>query len=461
MNAYRRIHLGKYIRRALLWADWLTVNALLGLALHITNVTIPPQWMLWLIANISFVPVVMYEARRDSTWLRAIQLDKTLQHSLATVGIHSLFMMSLTELSGQPSPGLHFYLTYYFMLTVVLTAWAIISSRLLKHYRRLGYNYLRVAIVGANSTAARLYEAMKVDHGFGYKVLGFFDNDHQGSFCDCYCAPLSNLENFVRDNKIDQIFFALPTNGDELSQAVKVADDAIIDFYYVPQISRYVPRGFQISSIGSVPLLTMRANPLNKPINQLLKRTFDIVFSAVALVFYPLVYIPVAIMIKATSPGPVYFVQERTGLRGKTFKCIKFRTMHVNADADRRQATHNDPRKTRVGEFLRRTNIDELPQFINVLMGDMSVVGPRPHMLKHTEQYSQIVKQYMVRHAIKPGITGWAQVNGYRGITDQVWKMEKRVEHDVWYIEHWTLMLDFKIICRTVYNSLRRDDNAF
>ncbi len=461
MNAYRRILLGKYIRRSLLMADWITVNTLLAVSLHLIQVATPPQWLLWLIANISFIPVVMFEGRRDSTWLRAIQLDKTLLHSLATVGIHSLFMLSLVELSGYTTPGVKFYAVYYLMLSVTLTTWAVISSRLLKHYRRLGYNYLRVVIVGTNSTADRLYEAMQNDNGFGYKVLGFFDHQPPTEFKNCYCGALSDLAQFVKENKVDQIFFTLPGNGPELSNAVKVADDAVVDFYYVPQISRYVPRGFQFSSIGSVPLLTMRRNPLNKPINAILKRLFDIVFAGTALIFYPLVYIPVAIAVKLSSPGPVYFIQERTGLRGRSFKCMKFRTMRVNADADRLQATERDPRKTRVGEFLRRTNIDELPQFINVLLGDMSVVGPRPHMLKHTEQYSQIVEQYMVRHAIKPGITGWAQVNGYRGITDQVWKMERRVEHDVWYIEHWSLMLDLKIICRTVYNSMHNDANAF
>ena len=179
------------------------------------------------------------------------------------------------------------------------------------------------------------------------------------------------------------------------------------------------------------------------------------------LLFYPLVYIPVAIAIKLSSPGPVYFRQERTGYLGDTFKCLKFRTMRVNANSDKYQATQNDPRKTRVGDFLRRTSIDELPQFINVWRGDMSIVGPRPHMLKHTEDYTRLVDSYMVRHAVKPGITGWAQVNGLRGLTDELWKMERRVEHDVWYIENWTFLLDLKIMVRTVINAVQGEKNAF
>ncbi len=192
-----------------------------------------------------------------------------------------------------------------------------------------------------------------------------------------------------------------------------------------------------------------------------MKRTFDICVSSVFLLFYPLVYIPVAIAIKLSSPGPVYFRQERTGYLGDTFKCLKFRTMRVNANSDKYQATQNDPRKTRVGDFLRRTSIDELPQFINVWRGDMSIVGPRPHMLKHTEDYTRLVDSYMVRHAVKPGITGWAQVNGLRGLTDELWKMERRVEHDVWYIENWTFLLDLKIMVRTVINAVQGEKNAF
>ena len=193
----------------------------------------------------------------------------------------------------------------------------------------------------------------------------------------------------------------------------------------------------------------------------MLKRAFDIVFSSVVLIFSPLVFIPVAIGVKMSSPGPVFFRQERTGLQGRRFHCLKFRTMRVNSDADSVQATSDDPRKTAFGNFLRRTSIDELPQFINVFLGDMSVVGPRPHMVKQTEDYTRIIDKYMVRHTIKPGITGWAQISGYRGLTDELWKMEKRVEYDVWYIEHWNFFLDLKIIFRTVVNAFKGEENAY
>ncbi|MGL5893358.1 MAG: sugar transferase [Bacteroidales bacterium] len=165
--------------------------------------------------------------------------------------------------------------------------------------------------------------------------------------------------------------------------------------------------------------------------------------------------------IKSSSPGPIFFKQTRTGLNGADFTCYKFRTMHVNSQADTQQAEKNDPRKTRLGNFLRKSSIDELPQFINVLLGDMSVVGPRPHMLRHTEEYSAIIDRYMVRHLIKPGITGWAQVNGFRGETKTLKQMESRIKRDVWYLENWSFLLDVRIILLTILNAIRGEENAY
>ena len=162
-----------------------------------------------------------------------------------------------------------------------------------------------------------------------------------------------------------------------------------------------------------------------------------------------------------SSPGPVFFKQKRSGLNGEEFYCYKFRSMRVNVDSDNVQATKDDPRKTRIGEFMRRTSIDELPQFINVWLGNMSIVGPRPHMLKHTEQYSQLIGSYMVRHFAKPGITGYAQVTGFRGETSELWQMEGRIKKDIWYIEHWTFALDLFIIWKTIYNAIHGEENAY
>lgn len=214
--------------------------------------------------------------------------------------------------------------------------------------------------------------------------------------------------------------------------------------------------------IGSVPILRLHEEPLSSFENRLVKRTFDFFFSLLFLcTLFPVIFLIVSAVIKITSPGPIFFKQKRNGLNGKEFWCYKFRSMKVNKDADKIQATLNDPRKTKFGNFMRKTNIDELPQFINVLLGDMSIVGPRPHMLKHTAEYSQLINKYMVRHFIKPGITGWAQVTGFRGETRELSQMEGRVKADIWYMEHWTFMLDLYIIYKTVANALHKDKQAY
>lgn len=215
--------------------------------------------------------------------------------------------------------------------------------------------------------------------------------------------------------------------------------------------------------LGEVPVLYIREEPLLLLDNRIIKRTFDLVCSTIFLcTLFPIVYIFVALIIKLTSPGPVFFKQKRNGLDGKEFYCYKFRSMKVNAQSDTLQATEHDPRKTKFGDFMRKTNIDELPQFINVFLGDMSIVGPRPHMLKHTEEYSKLIDKYMVRHLIKPGITGWAQVTGCRGETKELYQMEERIKKDIWYVENWSFWLDIRIIWMTVRNMIMHNEkNAY
>ncbi|MDE7470454.1 MAG: exopolysaccharide biosynthesis polyprenyl glycosylphosphotransferase [Paramuribaculum sp.] len=337
----------------------------------------------------------------------------------------------------------------------------------MKHFRSKGRNFRNVAIIGSNPTAIRLYDTFCTDAALGYKVVGFFDDVKSQDLAasGLYKGSISDLEDLMDRQPVDEIFFTLSADsGDEESafiSATRLADRHGIAFYYVPQMSRFLPRGFKLMEFGSLPVLSLRHNPLSSTINRTAKRSLDIAVASLALLVSPIILIPAGIAIKLSSPGPMFFRQKRTGYLGSEFECIKLRSMRVNDKADTLQASPDDPRTTPVGAFLRRTSLDEIPQFWNVLRGEMSVVGPRPHMLAHSQQYSELIDRYRARHIVKPGITGWAQVNGLRGETRQLWQMEKRVEYDVFYIENWTLLFDIKIICRTFLNSFHPVRNAF
>lgn len=389
-------------------------------------------------------------------------MDHIVRRLLQMLGIHAatfLFLLFMLKIAHIPVKTMLFF---YGLLAVAFSLWWSVARHMLKRFRRNGRNFVRIIIIGTNATARRLQEELESDAGYGYQVVGFFDDIPSPNFKGNYIGGFELIEDFVKEKSIDEIYYAISGEKEtELRSVIKIADNNVIQFYYVPQLNRYINRRFDMNNIGQVPVLTLRSNPLKRNINKFLKRTFDIAFSSVVLIFSPIIFIPVAIAIKLSSPGPVFFKQIRTGYLGRNFYCLKFRTMKVNADSDKKQALKDDPRKTKIGDFMRKTSIDELPQFINVFLGDMSIVGPRPHMLKHTEDYSKLIDKYMVRHAIKPGITGWAQVNGYRGLTEELWQMEKRVEYDVWYIENWTFLLDLKIIVRTVLNAIQGEKNAF
>lgn len=249
----------------------------------------------------------------------------------------------------------------------------------------------------------------------------------------------------------------------ETDEIFRYCEDHMIRFYALPVFMEFLTKRMELSHLGSTMLLSVRNEPLKDPVNRGVKRLFDILTSGLFLLtVFPIVYLIAGIIIKIQSPGPILFKQKRNGLDGKEFYCLKFRSMHVNKDSDRIQATKNDPRKFKFGNLMRKTNIDELPQFINVFKGDMSLVGPRPHMLLHTQEYSRLIRRYMVRHLVKPGITGWAQVQGFRGETKTLDQMENRVKADIWYVENWSFGLDLRIMWRTLLNMLRHnEENAY
>ncbi|MBL7761845.1 MAG: undecaprenyl-phosphate glucose phosphotransferase [Chitinophagaceae bacterium] len=322
----------------------------------------------------------------------------------------------------------------------------------------------KIVILGYNDIAKKLASYLEQE-GINMKVLGFAEDFEKVTELSHY-PILSGVNESLEISKklqVNEIFSTItPEQDNNIYNLMKEAEAECIRFRIVPDLSSFIRRPVHIDYLRDIPIISLRSEPLDDVANRINKRAFDVAISILVIVFILSWLIPIiSIFILLESRGPVFFVQQRTGKDNKPFGCIKFRSMKVNKDANTMQASRGDARITRVGRFLRRSNLDEFPQFINVLMGDMSVVGPRPHMLKHTDDYSKLINQYMVRQFLKPGITGWAQVNGYRGETKDLQQMKGRVEYDLWYMENWSVWLDIKIMFLTVYNVFRGEPNAF
>ncbi|MBD5367107.1 MAG: undecaprenyl-phosphate glucose phosphotransferase [Bacteroides sp.] len=453
---------GIYVPYAMLLSDFVVLNVLLIVALCLNpDITAESRRMLLVLVNAAYIPLARMSMpqRRE----RALHMDRLVGKAFTTVVLHAVIFLALVAFIEIPSINWDFYAEFYGLLIVGLPLSWIVTRLAVKALRRRGRNYVDVIIIGHDEHARRIADELLRDPGYGFKIHGYFDNDEPGRYGNGrYLGTIDrDLPAYLEKHHIDEIYYTLSGSEAQLNAVLRVADEQMVTFYFVPRLSRSVARTFHLRRLGSIPVLAAHNNPLDNNINRALKRTFDIVFAGTFMLVSPLIFTPIAIAIKMTSPGPVFFKQLRTGYKGQEFLCWKFRTMRVNNDSDSRQATADDPRKTRLGDFLRRTSLDELPQFINVLRGDMSVVGPRPHMVKQTADYSRLIDRYMLRHVVKPGITGWAQVVGYRGATEELWQMEGRVEKDVWYIENWNLLLDIKIIIRTITNAIGGDPNAY
>lgn len=414
--------------------------------------------------NICFIPGLSWFGVILSS--RIVPYEEIIRRVFYMVLCHIGFFTLIQTVWSYGVLSLHLTGAFYITLTVMLMLWRYICRMVVKITRGRGRNTRRVVIVGSKDNALEVYHEMVDNTSTGYRVVGFFSNHDEQPLPDktpCLGAVAEALP-WLQSHPVNEVYCCLSTDRylEEIFPIIDHCENNFIRFFYVPNLRNYMKRAMNLELLGNVPILYIREEPLRQASNRFVKRAFDIVVSSIFLcTVFPFVYVFVAIGTKLTSKGPVFFIQERSGENGQTFGCIKFRSMRVNDDADRVQATKDDPRKTRFGDFLRRSSIDELPQFINVLKGDMSIVGPRPHMLQHTEQYSKLINKYMVRHLIKPGITGWAQVTGYRGETHELHQMEGRVRRDIWYLENWSLLLDVRIMFKTVWNAVRQDENAY
>ena len=343
--------------------------------------------------------------------------------------------------------------------------WHLSMRKLIGRIRRKGSNNYTVALVGSDPNMLQVCQFLNDSFtDEGYRVLGMFTDrpEEIPEGVTNLGVPEDAIPYVVNNHAIlKEILCSLnpATETDYVNRLVSTCEANMVRFKYVPGMEGYPKRKMTISQLGTVNVISLHEEPLNTPLAKLVKRAGDIVFSFLFLItLFPLVWLVCAIGIKLSSPGPVFFKQKRTGYEGKEFWCYKFRSMHASADADTKQAVKGDSRVFPFGEFLRRSSLDELPQFINVLKGDMSIVGPRPHMVHHTDIYSDLIGDYMIRHLAKPGITGWAQVNGCRGETKELSEMKERVEKDIWYIEHWSVELDISIIFLTAWQLLKHAD---
>ena len=370
-----------------------------------------------------------------------------------------------------------FYLFFYreiqlSRLFIIITLLSFGCALLINRFIYLGINkffmtkdYLikKVIILGYNDTAKKLAKYFEED-GLNTQIIGFVEDKINVRELTHYpvLSDTNKALEIAKKYDVQEIFSTItPEQDNDIYSLMYQAEKECIRFRIVPNLNIFITRDVHIEYFGELPILSLRSEPLDDVGNRINKRVLDIIISSFVIIFILSWLIPIlGLLIILESKGPIFFSQLRTGKDKKPFKCLKFRSMMVNQEADLKQATQNDTRKTKIGKFIRKTSLDEFPQFLNVFKGDMSLVGPRPHMVKHTSDYSKFIDEYMVRQFIKPGITGWAQIHGFRGEINNPEQIQKRVDKDLWYLENWTLWLDIQILFLTIYFVMKGDKNA-
>ncbi|MEZ2440963.1 putative colanic acid biosynthesis UDP-glucose lipid carrier transferase [Chitinophaga sp. W3I9] len=392
-----------------------------------------------------------------------LSFDRIARKTIQSILLYLLLLLLSLFLTKQLYSRL-FILSYCssFLCMVLLGRW--LFYKVTRHILHRSGVEKKVVILGYNDLSKQLADQLIGDNS-NLKFEGYFEeysNVHELS----YYPVIGNLEAcvpYAQSNNIREIYSTLsPEKFPYLYTLAREAELNLIHFRFVPDFKLFVNRQIFVDYFNNIPIISLRSEPLDDIANRIRKRVFDIIFSSLVIVFILTWLIPLlALLIKLESRGPVFFIQYRTGRNNLNFPCLKLRSMYVNNEANAKQATRHDSRFTRIGRILRKTNLDEMPQFLNVFMGDMSIVGPRPHMLRHTEEFSRVIQQYMIRHFLKPGITGWAQVCGLRGEITEESHLRKRIEHDIWYMENWSVYLDLRIIFLTIRNTIKGDENAF
>ena len=405
--------------------------------------------------NISWIITSNYFNFYDDFFSRnyPVQLINILKNSIVQLILTITFIFLAKE-----DLFTRYFIVYFFTLLILLINVRVIAFRkVLKLLRRKGKNVRNLIIVGEGELPNNFKEMILSNPDFGYSFKGFVSGNYEGDQ-----TLLKNLEEILDEGGIDEAVIALTQGSRKLIEnVIKVCDKNAVKVHIIPEYYNLLSNRFQLSSFGDFPIITARREPLNEVQWRFVKRTFDISFSLLVTILILSWLIPIIFLIKILSDrGPLFFIQDRLGTRNQKFKCIKFRTLKyekVYTD-EFKPVVENDPRITRVGQFLRKYNLDELPQFINVLIGDMSVVGPRPHAISYNNVYSQIVDEIRLRQNVKPGITGWAQIHGLRGDVaneeENRKRTKQRIDYDLWYIENWSFTLDTQIILLTIWQMI-------
>jgi putative colanic acid biosynthesis UDP-glucose lipid carrier transferase len=458
----RFIHL---LRISFIFLDLLALNLVFGIQYLLFNSRIayavnPQYYTLWVLVNLAWLATAWISSMYQGSFIASFETFS--RHTMyayiyfvAAMSVY-LFFFRRTEISR------------WFLISFLLSdGFSLLLNRVLylvihHFFRNKEYLLKKVLIIGYNHVSKKL--ASRLEASTNIRIVGFYEKESNINELTHY--PVLSHVNDLFDKQhqpVNEIYSTVaPEQDHRIYQIMQQADDACIRFKLVPDLSYFIRQPVHVEYLDDLPVLSLRNEPLDDVGNRIRKRLFDIIVSTMVILLVLSWLTPLlAILLWLDSRGPVFFSQERTGVNNQPFICLKFRSMRVNKEANIRQATQNDNRVTRLGRFLRRTSIDELPQFFNVLMSDMSIVGPRPHMLRHTEDYSRIINKYMVRQFLKPGITGWAQINGFRGEMRKPEDMKGRVEHDLWYMENWSLWLDVKIVFLTFFGMIKGDKNAY
>ena len=462
-----------FLKWMVAFADFAVLNALLlaFILWHpvVSRWSVTEVHVFWLASNMSMLlaQFLYYNVVHRRFVTAGDILKRVLQLTLFQVML-TYVLLKVLDVYMPSGRVLAQFLPPFFLLLLLSR---FVERSAIKRFRQMGRNTRTVTFVGLDPSLQSVYECLSADETLGYRILGVYaDGEKEDDGVLSGVPVLGTLEMLLRQMKEapdqvelgDEVYVCLSRRERDTIRLIShFCDRRVVRFYFVPVSVESLGINLKRELLDDIEIYTTYENPLQNPANRLVKRLFDIVLSGLFLLGTAVLFPFIRLIVWRQSPGPVFFKQLRTGLDGKSFYCYKFRSMHVNKDADRVQATKDDPRKFPFGNFMRKANLDELPQFWNVLKGDMSIVGPRPHMLAHTEMYSQLIDKYMVRHFVKPGVTGWAQVTGFRGETKELWQMEGRVKRDIWYIEHWSFWLDIRIIWMTAKSIVVHDQHAY